>query len=393
MPHTLTARWLFPVSGPPLPNGTIAIQNDTILAVEPHGIRTADEDLGNVAIVPGLVNAHIHLDLSGARGLVPPTSCEHFTDWLRGVIAYRGQCTTTEADIRAGIRECQRYGTTLVGDIAANGQSWAALANAPLRAVVFWEAIGISQSRADQAHEAFRHWLDAIVPTANCRPGVSPHAPYSVRASSYERLAKFALPMATHLAETRGEIDLIERRTGPFVRFLQQLGITDPDALTNSIASIVDALPAAIFAHGNYLPDAISLSPQQSIAYCPRTHAAFGHPPYPLRQYLDRGFRIALGTDSLASNPDLDVLAEARFAKQCHPDVSGAEILRMATLAGAESLGFANVCGSLEAGKSADLVIVPLPKRDDEPYELLLGELAIRGERRTMFAGNWRVSE
>ena len=184
-----------------------------------------------------------------------------------------------------------------------------------------------------------------------------------MRASAFERLAKFALPMATHLAESRAEIDLIERRTGPFVRFLQQLGIYDPDALANSVEQIVDALPAAIFAHGNYLPDAISLSPQQSIAYCPRTHAAFGHSPYPLRRYLDRGFRIALGTDSLASNPDLDVLAEARFAKHCHPDVSGAEILRMATLAGAESLGFANVCGSLEAGKSADLVIVPLPEK------------------------------
>jgi len=389
MPHTITARWLFPVSGPPLPNGTITIQNDTILAVEPHGVRIADEDLGNVAIIPGLVNAHIHLDLSGARGLVPPTSCEHFTDWLRGVIAYRSQCTDIEANILAGIRECQRYGTTLVGDIAANGQSWAALSNAAMRAVVFWEAIGLSQTRADQSHEAFRLWLDAIVPTANCRPGVSPHAPYSVRASSFGQLAKFALPMATHLAETRAEIDLIERRTGPFVRFLQQLGIYDPDALANSVASIVDALPAAIFAHGNYLPDAISLSPQQSMAYCPRTHAAFGHSPYPLRQYLDRGFRVTLGTDSLASNPDLDVLAEARFAKCCHPDVSGAEILRMATLAGAESLDFANVCGSLEAGKSADLVIVPLPKSDEEPYELLLGERAIPGERRTMFAGDW----
>ncbi len=390
-PHTLTARWLFPVSGPPLPNGTIAIQNGTILAVEPHGIRTADEDLGDVAIIPGLVNAHIHLDLSGARGLIPPTTVDRFTDWLQSVIAYRSQCTTTEADIRVGICECQKYGTTLVGDIAANGQSWAALSNAPMRAVVFWEAIGISQSRADQSHEALRHWLNAIAPTANCCPGVSPHAPYSVRASAFERLAKFALPMATHLAETRAEIELIERRTGPFVRFLQQLGIYDPDALANSIEQIVDALPAAIFAHGNYLPDTISLSPQQSMAYCPRTHAAFGHSPYPLRQYLDRGFRIALGTDSLASNPDLDVLAEARFAKHCHPDVSGAEILRMATLAGAESLGYANVCGSLEAGKSADLVIVPLPKSDEEPHELLLSERAIRSERRTMFAGQWRV--
>src|SRR5436190_3894781 len=132
---TLTARWVFPASGPPLEGGTVTVRGDRIEAVEPRGVRTADEHLGNVALIPGLVNAHTHLDLSGARGLIPPTDPDHFTDWLRGVIAYRRSRTPeqTQADIRAGLAECLRSGTTLVGDIAAGGQSWDALAAAPLR--------------------------------------------------------------------------------------------------------------------------------------------------------------------------------------------------------------------------------------------------------------------
>ena len=87
--HTLTARWVFPVAGPPLSRGTVTVRDSLVAAVEPHGVRAADEDLGNVALIPGLVNAHTHLDLSGARGAIPPTDANHFTDWLLAVIAYR----------------------------------------------------------------------------------------------------------------------------------------------------------------------------------------------------------------------------------------------------------------------------------------------------------------
>ena len=126
MSRTYTARWVFPVGGPPLPNGVVTVSGDRIEAVEPHGTRTPDEDFGNAAIIPGLVNPHTHLDLSGARGLIPPTDPDHFTDWLRGVIAYRRTRTPeqVQADIREGLAECLRFGTTLIGDIASEGASW-----------------------------------------------------------------------------------------------------------------------------------------------------------------------------------------------------------------------------------------------------------------------------
>src|SRR5947209_19690054 len=115
-PWTLTARWVFPVSSPPLPRGSVTIAGERIVAVEPFGTRRADLDLGDVAVMPGLVNAHTHLDLSGMRGLAPPSP--DFPDWLRRVIEHRLRRSPEQvrADIRSGLDECLRTGTTLIGD-------------------------------------------------------------------------------------------------------------------------------------------------------------------------------------------------------------------------------------------------------------------------------------
>src|SRR5271156_2659362 len=123
MPYTLTARWILPADRPPLARGTITIQDETIVAVQPAGFGVPHprgvEDLGDVAILPGFVNAHTHLDLTGMRGQCPPTP--DFTAWLRSVIRFRFRCEMPqiEHDIRAGIQECVKFGTTLLGDIAS----------------------------------------------------------------------------------------------------------------------------------------------------------------------------------------------------------------------------------------------------------------------------------
>src|SRR5262249_31195645 len=138
-----------------------------------------------------------------------------------------------------------------------------------------------------------------------------------------------------------------------------------------------------LIVHGNYLPTDSPIHRNDTVVYCPRTHAAFGHPPHPFRKFLNRGVRVCLGTDSLASNPDLDILAEARFVHAKYPDFPGDQLLKMVTLSGAEALGWADECGSLESGKSADLVAVPLPDRDGDPYELLLTDEVKDIPRRT----------
>jgi cytosine/adenosine deaminase-related metal-dependent hydrolase len=392
--HTYTARWVFPVAGPPLPNGTVTVQGDRIEAVEPRGARTADTHLGNVAIVPGLVNAHTHLDLSGARGLIPPTDPDHFTDWLRGVIAYRRGRTPelVREDIATGLAECLRFGTTLTGDISVDGGSWDAVAESQTRAVVFREMIGFSPERATATLEETKRWLDAHPDTPVCRTAVSPHAPYSAFPPLYSMAWVWGRMMATHLAETAIEVRFLLDRRGPVADFLKELGIAADQGTTYETAGylrVMRRVSRALIAHGNYLPGDSPIAANQSIVYCPRTHAAFGHPPHPFREFLARGVRVCLGTDSLASNPDLDILAEARFVRQRYPDFPGDTLLRMVTLSGAEALDWADESGSLEAGKSADFVAVPLPNHDPaDPHELLFADHP--GDRRTLFRGTWR---
>jgi cytosine/adenosine deaminase-related metal-dependent hydrolase len=393
---TLTARWVFPVDGPPLERGTLTVRGERIVAVEPRANRQVDLDLGNAAVLPGLVNAHAHLDLSGLRGKCSPGA--DFVGWLRQVIARRRATTLeqTRADIRAGIADCLRFGTTLLGDIASGGGSWDALAEAPLRAVVFYELLGLTEERARQAEEEVRSWLSSHPATPTCRPGVSPHAPYSVRRSLLGAAARMAqdhhIALAIHLAESLPEIELLRDHRGPFVAFLKELSVWDRYGLFDSAKSVMRTIyiraKPRLFVHCNHLAPSARIPRGSFVVYCPRTHAAFGHPPHPFREFLARGVRVALGTDSLASNPDLDVLAEARFLHAKYPDLPGALVLRLATLAGAEALGWHDETGSLTPGKSADLVVLPLPgAAEGDPHDLILGSsLAVRS---VLFRGQW----
>lgn len=378
-PWVLTARWVLPVAGPPLPRGTVAVRGAHLEAVDPHGSRTSDLDLGNAAIVPGLVNAHTHLDLTGLRGLVPRTA--DFTAWLRAVIQHRRNLTPAAAlaDVRRGVQECLVYGTTLVGDVSSGGLSWPVLAESPLTAVVFHELIGLLRDGARQAWSEARRWLMSRPIHPAVRPGLSPHAPYSVRRSLFRtataRACKDGIPLMVHLSETAEEGQLLRERRGPFVDFLRDVGVYDSAGLASDVSEVLSLISRAtplLLAHGNYLDPRRPLPAGASVVYCPRTHAAFGHPPHPFRQMLSGGIRIALGTDSLASNPDLNVLAEARFLHGRYPDVPGEALLRMATLAGAEALGRSHETGSLSPGKWADLAVIPLPDADgQDPHALL----------------------
>jgi cytosine/adenosine deaminase-related metal-dependent hydrolase len=395
---TYTARWVFPVGGPPLPGGTVTVEGDRIDAVEPRGVRPADMDFGNAALIPGLVNAHTHLDLSAARGAVPLTPADQFTDWLKGVIAHRRQTTVPVADaVRAGIAESLKYGTTLLGDISADGGSFDLLAESPLRAVVFHEVIGLKRERSKPSYEKYSAWMTGTADTLRTRRAVSPHAPYTTKALLYAIVTldlescPAASILASHIAELPGEAEFLATKTGPIREFLDSFGAWANVTIGREYRLILWQLrdaPRSLVIHGNYLTaadHARDFTPGMTLVVCPRTHAAFGHPRHPWPDFAAAGVRVAVGTDSLASNPDLDVLAEIRLLHRTNPGVPGELLLRMATLNGAEALGFADECGTLEAGKSADFVAVPLPERVGDPHELLLGDDG--GPRRVVFQG------
>lgn len=394
MDVTLTARWIFPVDQPPLAGGTITVHGEKIVAVERHGVSKADIDLGDAAIVPGFVNAHTHLDLTEARGRIPVAGAPgyDFTQWLRQVIAYRRSRTLeqTQADIAAGLAECIKHGAMLIGDIASADASWELLAKAPCRSVVFRELLGLTEERAEQSLHELQHWLDRHITSEQCAVGVSPHAPYSVRRTQYSVLGTQSLPVATHLAETLEELELLHHHRGAFLGFLKELNAWDASGLVANPHDVMCVLPRGIFIHGNYLDPATSFLPTQSLVVCPRTHAAFGHPHHP---FPKMNVRVALGTDSLASNPDLDIWAEARFLAWHYPEVPFSDVLKMVTLNGAVALRFGDVTGSLTPCKSADLVVLPISgtTKYEEPHGCLFDPKHAATPAKVMFRGAWRV--
>ena len=388
--RALSARWIFPVDAAPIPVGTVVVRDGRITAVLGAGERSADETNDHAVIIPGLVNAHTHLDLSSLRHETPPRL--PLTDWLGDVVARRRETPASVANdaVRAGLAEALRFGTTMIGDIAGGGLSWDELAAAPAWSVCYRETLGLTDARAEVAWGEAAEWLRTRPDSPNTRAGLSPHAPYSVHRAIIEAAARVA-PIAIHLAESADERELLERRGGAFVPFLKALGVWAPASLAPSwdwIAWRCSRAAHALLAHGNHLPPATSIGSQSTLVYCPRTHAAFGHGEYPLRAFLNAGHRVALGTDSLASNPDLDVLAEARFVRQRYPDLEPSRILRMATLDGAGAMERSHLTGSLAVGKSADFVVVPVADVEPaDPHDLLLSEPLPDLPRRTWWRG------
>ena len=393
---TLTARWVFPVEGPPIEHGCVTIDHGRVAWVGRASERSSDLDLGNAAITPGFVNAHTHLELSalGSDGRDGTKAACDEIDWLRRVVEQR-RGGGREALLTASRRNAAASvaaGTTMVADTTTAGASWEAVGSSPLRAVVFAEMIGLRRGRGLETSQEAWDWIGGVKPedqVASCaRPGLSPHAPYSTAGWLYYQAAHSGLPLSTHLAEMPEEIELLRDRGGRLRGFLEELGAWDEgwEPISARPAEYVrrGELREAdwLIAHGTYLdesdfwqfrPEAAVNGHRVAIAYCPRTHARFGHASHPYRELLSRGVIVCLGTDSLASSPSLSILDEARFLRRGDATLSGPLILTMATLFGAWALRADAVTGSLKPGKSADLAVVALPDLDDEdPYALLL---------------------
>ncbi len=361
---------------PPLPGGTLTVANGQIVAVEEHGVRRADVDFGDAVIVPGLVNVHTHLDLSGAaalRRLVSPSGSDagsDFVAWLRAVVAFRRQRTPAEvrSDVAAGMAASLRFGVTAVGDVVAV-EVEPPPGEPPLRRLALRELIGLTAERAATAVRLAEEWL-ARPESPGLRRGLSPHAPYTVRRSLFEHAAHLSgqkqCPLAIHLAESATEAELLAHHRGPLREFLQELNAWSPEELLEDADAVVatasDCGQPVLLVHANYWPPR-PLPPNVSVVYCPRTHAAFGHPPYPLREWLSCDVRVCLATDSLASNPDLNVLAEAQYVYRQYPDISAERVVRMVTADAAAALGGADQLGTLTPGKVADWAVFPLSHR------------------------------
>jgi cytosine/adenosine deaminase-related metal-dependent hydrolase len=384
--RTFRARYLFPVTSQPVPDGLLSIADGRIVAVGRRPGVGPVEDLGNVAVLPGLVNAHTHLEFSDlSEPLGTPGMA--FVDWIRQIIdLFRQERSASRRSIERGLRECMQAGTTTLGEIAQPGWPAEVFEGVALEATVFLELIAPTLQHIGPLLELAPQHLQAADPSGPWRPGLSPHAPYSVLPqllrAAVSLSATACVPIAFHLAESREELELLRSGGGPFRDFFDQLGTCDPKLFGRGTRPLdyLHTLAAAhrtLIIHGNYLDEEelaflADQVGQMSVVYCPRTHAYFGHDPYPLEQMLAAGVRVALGTDSRASSPDLSLWAEMRFVVERYPAVGRDVVLQLGTINGARALGRDREVGSLEPGKYANLAVVPLPDHDAaDPHELL----------------------
>jgi cytosine/adenosine deaminase-related metal-dependent hydrolase len=392
----LRARTLLPVSQPPIENGMVVISGNRIRAVGSWpDLRTrANEkilDLGEVILLPGLINAHCHLDYTDMAGMLPPPKT--FTDWIPLIMAARsgwGYSDYAHSWLN-GARMLARTGTTTVADIETVPdllpEVWDAT---PLRVFSFLEMTGIRARRdpAEVLHEVVEK-IDSLS-HPRCSASLSPHAPYSTVPALLELSAEAARErgqrLCVHVAESTEEFEMFLRAHGQMYNWMQRnerdlsdCGLGSPVqhlALNKTLGENLLAIHVNCLARG----DAALLGEHRvHVVHCPRSHDYFRHPPFLRKRLANAGVNLCLGTDSLATvrktrkqNPELSMFDEMRELAANDPKLPPAEILRMATVNGARALGRAGQIGELSENALADLIAIPASARTSDACEAVL---------------------
>jgi cytosine/adenosine deaminase-related metal-dependent hydrolase len=384
--RVLAASWVLPVSGAPIANGRVAVREGRVAWVgragDPGDPGGPVEDLGPGVLLPGLVNAHCHLELSHLAGQVPRG--EGFVPWVEAVVGARGRYGEDEvsAATLAAIRFLEERGTVAVGDVSNALAHLEALAASPLCAVVFQELLAWDPSRAAASLEWAEERARAVA--RHLRPGLevrlAAHAPHSVSPALFALLRSRGGPRAVHLAESREESAFLAGGDGPWAAFLASRGLSHVafEAPGLSPVRYLEELgvlnPRLVAAHGVQVDGhdrAVLARRGVNVVLCPRSNRNLGVGTADVPALLAAGVRLSLGTDSLASVETLDVLDDAALLHRQFPALDPAVILRLATLGGAEALGFAEL-GAIAPGKRAALAFAPAADRPPEPCAFLL---------------------
>jgi aminodeoxyfutalosine deaminase len=390
------AAWVLPISEPPIRDGWIAVDRGRVIAT---GRRSANRsepevDLGDVAVLPGLVNAHTHLELSYLRDEVPPAS--EFVTWIRGVMAARRRYPDPRDPVimRAideAMSEAAATGTAVVGDISNTLVTFDPLARGPIAAaVLFYELIRFSTDDPEAFVDAAVRDLDALNAAADrgdrLVPTLAAHAPYSVAPLVFRYIRQainrrpFA-PCSVHLSESVEEVEFIRSGAGPWRALLEELGVWDPSWSPPGGTPVrflddcgfLDSRVLAVHGVQMTAADLDRLATRKTtLVTCPRSNGHTGAGAPPLEDFYRSGVPIAVGTDSLASAPDLNVFAELATMRALAPNVPAAALLASATIVGARALGFDADFGTIEAGKRARLLAVDLPPVVDDVEEYLV---------------------
>lgn len=386
MIRIFTARYLLPINSSPLEDSALLVENDRILAVDTHRNLTAAHpeatvvDFGEAILLPPMVNAHTHLELSSftdwsvAAGV--PDSPQIFVDWVLWLVRVRrgvvdAQLRTSLAD---GLKTSLHSGTGAIGDISTTLTAASAYLDSPLRGRVFAEVLGQDPAVVKERLSAIESYVKKQ-PGPSLGWGLSPHAPYTLSATAMEQAFSFAdrqgLPCSIHLAESPDETRFLKDGSGAIAEKLYAAAKWNPLVDSPPGSSPVSALcrqgrlrSGDLIVHGVQV-DAADIGKIKavgcSVVLCPRSNAALGVGKAPVAAYLKAGVSLALGTDSLASSSSLSIWDEVAFASEWFAgEAQPCDWLQMATLGGAKALGLGDRMGCLSPGYEASFQVVSL---------------------------------
>jgi cytosine/adenosine deaminase-related metal-dependent hydrolase len=382
------ASWILPIASTPVRDGWVMTDRGCVVGVGRRPVVQSghasladgpveEVELGAVAVLPGLVNAHTHLELSWMRGLA--AGQQRFPDWIRSIVAQRregppgGEASIRQA-ISAAIDECRRCGTVLVGDVANTWLTRQLVAASKLHAVIFRELIGFDSRRAAALVEEAVTELASQPSSSNVRMTLAAHAPYSVSPQLFRAIKEWwacqlVAPSSVHLGESSDELVFLDHGGGSWRTLLEELGAWDPMWVApgcdpveylDRIGFLDDRL---LCVHGVHL-EGLALKRLAhrgvTLVTCPRGNRLTGAGSPPVQAFYESGLRVAVGTDSLASVPDLNLFSELFELHQLAPEVPAGRLLESATLHGAQALGWSSDFGTIEAGKRASLIAVAI---------------------------------
>jgi 5-methylthioadenosine/S-adenosylhomocysteine deaminase len=395
----LIARYVLPVAGPHIENGAVLVRDGRI---EDVGYATklktrypdeSTKDFGLAAIMPGFIDAHTHLEYSAMRGLINDVP---YVAWKMHIAEKEKLFTPQDWDDSAllGTLECVRSGITTVADITETGAALRAISQVGLRGIIYREVGTMDHNKVDSVMDAAKadiaEWRTQVNP-AHVQVGIAPSALYTCHPNVFSHTASYAMdgtPVAVHLAGSREEYDFIRYGSSPFsVHSMEQevgYGSDMPPWLATGVSPVRYILNWGVLDVPNVLAihcvqvddsDIEKLADRDvAIAVCSRINAQLAMGVAPLRKFLQAGLRVGLGTDSPAAIDATDPFAEMRIglllqrALGTRQDFfSAEEMIRLATLGGAEALRISDQVGSLEVGKQADIIAIDLSNSNQAP--------------------------
>ena len=405
----IRARIVVTMHGAPIENGAVAVSGDRIVDVGRFvDIKTRNAgntvDLGEQVLLPGLINAHCHLDYTCLRGKIPPQ--KSFADWIKAINAKKANLSAQDylASIGDGLVEAKQFGTTTIANLTAFPDLVPQISS-QIRTSWFFELIDVRIP--GRANEIVARAMESLTSALECADmsalskrrhvaalqmtqfGLAPHALFTASRDLFQRCEHIAgrenILLTTHLAESREEMQMFRHASGPLYEFLKSIGRSIDDCgIKTPLELFLDLIgsggspnrrraievnrpyPSWIVAHLNELTESDFDLLERSnskfhVVHCPRSHTYFGHSPFAFERLRSFGFGICLGTDSLASNESLSLFAEMRAFQKEFPSVSAEEIFQMVTVNPARALRQENALGQIRPGFEADLVAVPCP--------------------------------